>query len=118
MNIVRKIKLESLGYYVCKDNNEKELFKFIKDNFYDLEKVEITKFGNNIIYYIKNNAIIFSENSNSYYLIKINPSLIWWELENRFKFNYNETRELLSLIVKDICNIKDDIYVTSYFSLM
>lgn len=60
MNIIRKIKLEQLGYYTCIDNKEKEMFQFLR-NFIELlpYKIECYGFNNSILYYQKDKFIFY-----------------------------------------------------------
>lgn len=76
MNIIRKIKLEKLGYYKF-TKEEKELSKFIKEYFIGLHKYinieEFNDYYNNDknIYYLKNNIVIFiCDKNNNIFLNK------------------------------------------------
>jgi len=57
MNILRKIKLNTLGYYEIIDD-EKELITFIKDNLLDLKEIKLNKYQN-VRFWFKNDRCIF-----------------------------------------------------------
>jgi len=96
MNIIRKIKLEQLGYYICQDDTEKKLFEFIKNNLLSLKEVKIGK-NSNGIYYFKENEYIMDIHTDS---LNVNYELLWKKLEFDFEFNDFKIRELLKLILK------------------
>src|SRR6478735_6283393 len=90
MNIIRKIKLESLRYYVCKDNKEKELFEFIKDNLLNLKQVSLKDFPDYIFYFKDDNCIF-----------------IWKVFETKFGYNYQEIQKLIKGIVEQAYKLSE-----------
>jgi|SRR6478735_598061 len=87
MSIVRKIKLEQLGYYTCKDNTEKELFKFIKENLLNLTEIKLEEYPDSILYF-KNDKCVFEYDSNMK-IVFINLQLNYIkEIENVIKYYY------------------------------
>jgi len=79
MNIIRKIKLESLGYYQCKDIKEKETFEIIRNNFFNLKKVVLPNY--NSIFWFKDDTLIF-EHDLIFNMININKNLIIFDFSN------------------------------------
>jgi|SRR6478735_6794919 len=83
MSIIRKIKLNSLGYYEFNDS-EKELVEFIKNNILNLTEVTSEKYPNTIFYF-KNKELYYEYNLNSKQF-SFNKYDIW---DNVFNFKYN-----------------------------
>src|SRR6478735_3307862 len=98
MNIIRKIKLERLGYYNCKNNKEKELFEFIKEKLLNLKQV-ILKYYPDYIMYFKDDKCIFEQNLNSSW-VYVNYHLICYIFETKFNYNHKETKQLIKSIVE------------------
>jgi len=96
VNIIRKIKLEQLGYYKFTDS-EKELVNFLIDNIQNLT------ISNNM--FLKNDRVIFYHDSLH---IKI-PYTIWYKLQIEYKFNYNEINNVLKFFIYQ--------YYESYFNI-
>src|SRR6478609_1380588 len=99
MNIIRKIKINSLGMYEFNDS-EKELFKFIKENLLNLKP--IVKFdGENdsrVVYYKEKNLIFY------YYTNGINNSI--YINEKIYKYICIENkRDIIKEILKYFYNI-------------
>src|SRR6478735_3798025 len=67
MNIIRNIKLESLGYYICKDNNEKEIFEFIQNYFLNVKPITVEIYGNYIFYFKEEKCIYELDINNNEY---------------------------------------------------
>lgn len=104
MNIIRKIKLNSLGNYQFTDK-EKEIVEIIENNFKNLI-IENNDYKNNI-------DIVFSYNE--YYLYVTSK---YWELLENIS-SYIETES----IIKDICLyyykfIPKQILITSEFTIV
>jgi len=97
MNIIRKIKLNSLGYYKFKDSKEKKLFKFINDNLLNLYSINY----HDSIIYLKDDNIIFEHYLN-FNWFEVNPS-IWNYLQNII--NNEETVNLIKFIAKEYYNL-------------
>jgi len=97
MNIIRKIKLNSLGMYEFNDS-EKELYEFIKDNFLNLKQVILRDYPN-YIFYFKDDKCIFQHTfkSNNFY---VRYSFIWKVFEIKFNYNYHEISNLIKDIMK------------------
>jgi len=93
MNIFRKIKLEKLGYYKLNDY-EKELFKFIKDNFFNLKKVEYTNYTNSVFWF-KENKLIFVIDDNWY---GINSILF---VDIQLKFGFDKAENIIKSVLKE-----------------
>jgi|SRR6478735_7616318 len=97
MNIIRNIKLESLGYYQYKDNNEKELFEFIKNNLLTLKKVKLFDEINKIFYFKDDNCIFIHDSKINNFNLKYK---IWLIFVNNFNCTNKETKEIVSNIAK------------------
>src|SRR6478735_3039753 len=74
MNIVRKIKLEQLGYYVCKNEKEKEFF-------FDLKEIKLEEYPNSRFWF-KDNKFIFEYETDPFSLFWINDD-IWIALNEK-----------------------------------
>src|SRR6478735_255589 len=109
MNIIRKIKLESLGYYKFIDI-EKELVCFINDNFLNLTKVTFLEYTD-YIFYFKENKLIFEYDLDENW-IQLNES-IWSVFITKFDYKYEEIRDLIKDIVKYYYNL----YVKQVYNL-
>ena len=109
MNIIRKIKLESLGYYKFIDI-EKELVCFINDNFLNLVKVTFLEYTD-YIFYFKENKLIFEYDLDENW-IQLNES-IWSVFITKFDYKYEEIRDLIKDIVKYYYNL----YVKQVYNL-
>jgi len=102
MNIVRKIKLEQLGYYKCKDNKEKELFDYIENNMLNLKKIQLIKYPDHIFYF-KGNKCIFKHNLILNLLCFRHIDLLFF---SKLLFN-KQTNNLLNNIAKNITKIEN-----------
>jgi|SRR6478735_2154660 len=105
-NLIRKIKLESLGYYEFNDY-EKSLAKFIKNNLLNLKEVKLLGFIDNI-YYFKDDKVIFEFNL-EYNCLSLKYDL-WMVLDKRHNLYKYEIETILRNIFKKyykISNIKD-----------
>jgi len=100
MNIIRKIKLEQLGYYKYKDNKEKELFDFIKNNLLNLTEVILESYSTSKFYF-KNDKLIFEMDSNLI-ILWVNYNLVWKILKNNFEYKEVEVHNLILNITTDI----------------
>ena len=98
MNIVRKIKLEKLGYYTYKDNREKELFEFIKNNLLNLKEIYLDEYHNEVFWFNKENVVFIY--SLKYLCVDIRHD-IWNFIETQLKFTYEETNIILRNIIKE-----------------
>jgi len=96
MNIIRKIKLEKLGYYICKNNKEKDLFKFIKENLLNLTEIKLEESPNEIFWF-NNTELIFNYDI-EFEMFGIRENII----------NYLSNKEINNLI-KDICKSNKEI---------
>src|SRR6478735_8012153 len=103
MNIIRKIKLNNLGYYHFTEKELSDLnmiFKFVN---YSKENYEQIKFiYNNLLNLkinFKNNEIIFIHNLNSNYFY-VNYNLIWLIFENKFRYTDYEINNFIESILK------------------
>lgn len=96
MNIVRKIKLDQLGYYHCKDDKEKKLFEFIKDNLLNLTQIYL-KYHNNRKFYFKDEKCLFYIKNKTITLSKYN-----------FKYLFD------NLFLEEIYNLLFDILLKYY----
>lgn len=93
INIIRKIKINKLGYYDFNDV-ENQIFKVIKDNLYDLKKMYLYTYD--YYFYFKNTELIF------YYdpiknNIRMNSSFIY-----QLFFNIVEDDKLSDKIILDV----------------
>src|SRR6478735_7193796 len=106
MNIVRKIKLESLGYYICKNNTEKELFKFIKKNMLNLKQVSLKNYTYFIFYFNNKDQNIFQHDFkyNDFY---VNNELIWQNFAKKFNFDYEEIQQSIKDIVEQAYKLQE-----------
>jgi len=120
MNIIRKIKINSLGMYEFNDS-EKELVEFIKENMLNLTEVKSNKYTDETFYF-KNNKFVFSilKLKNVVY-VYINNHLIYeyfadfLELEYEYEI-YNLIIDIIEYYYKisifDITIMyKDDCYI-------
>lgn len=57
MNIVRKIKLNTLGCYNFKSIKENELFNFIKNNLFNLKIIELSVYYKDTVFYFDKKKI-------------------------------------------------------------
>ena len=94
MNIIRKIKLEQLGYYQCIDNKEKEIFEFLR-NFINLKpyRYNIECF-HDCIFYCQEDKFIFYRRHN----------ILW--INNDLRFDKIKSDYLCNLILKLYSKIK------------
>ena len=99
MNIIRKIKLNSLGYYQF-TVEEQELFKFIKRNLLNLKEVQLDKYTNRKFWF-KYNKLIMEYNLN-HNRFGVNYNLIWLVLEDKFGYSFLESENLIIDIMKNI----------------
>ena len=104
MNIVRKIKLEKLGYYICKDNKEKELFEFIKENLLNLTEVKLEYYKNEIFWF-KKDKCIFNQPLNSDWFY-VNDKLILEVFKTKFNYNNQELQHLIKGIIEKTYKIQ------------
>ena len=105
MNIIRKIKINSLGMYEFNDS-EKELCEFIIYNMLNLKQVELKEYPNYIMYFNDKEENIFQHNFkyNNFY---VNNELIWSVFETKFDYNYKETSNLIKGIVEQTYKLQD-----------
>lgn len=96
MNIIRKIKLEKLGYYQYINNEEKELFIFVKENLLNLKKVKLKDYSSKIFYFKDNNCIFIYDNKINNFNFKYK---FWLIFINNFNYTNKETKEILKSIV-------------------
>lgn len=90
MNIIRKIKLESLGYYTCKDDAEKDLFQFIHDNLLNLKEVELKEYSNYKFWFKDDKCIYDLDIDNNEYHFST-------YIVNLFKYKFNiDIRNILN----------------------
>jgi len=107
MNIIRKIKLNSLGYYKFTDEEQK-IFEIYEKYFKEIDEVVFNYCPDYVIYF-KNKQYIFE-----YYKYDIPPEfeinkIIYDEIENIYK---NQTSKFITKLINDIfklnmyaCNI-------------
>src|SRR6478735_4947050 len=116
MNIVRRYKLSLLKYdsltkkeltdlniifksvNYCKENYE--LINFIYNNFFNLKQVKLEKYPDDIFYF-KDDKYIFDQDLKDPWF-GVNHKLIWDVFYNKFNYNYEETRDLIKDIVKQV----------------
>ena len=101
-----------MGYYICIDDKEKELFEFIKDNLLNLTEVKLYEFSNEK-YWVKENKIIFKRYLESKW-IDINYVLIWKIFETKFGYNYDQTRDLIKGVVEEVYKLQNKVPYKSY----
>lgn len=102
MNITRKMKLNSLGYYNFTES-EQELIDFIKDNLLNLTEVKLQKYPN-FIFWFKDNKLIFLEYSfEENILISINTNFYYFFVLYLYKYRINI--ETYTYIRNVLCNI-------------
>src|SRR6478735_2045338 len=112
MNIIRKIKINSLGMYEFNDS-EKELVNFIKENMLNLKQVKL-KYYPISNFYFKDDKYIFQHNfkSNDFY---VNDELIWEVFKTKFGYNYQEIYNLIKGIVEQAYKLSDIIPIKGIF---
>lgn len=89
MNIIRKIRLNNLGYYQIKDN-EKDSFEFIKTNLLNIKPVIFNK---DIMYFNNDRKMIFQynlDNNNLY-----TNDFIFNALENDYMYKDDDIYMIL-----------------------
>jgi len=106
MNILRKIKINSLGMYEFSES-EKELFEFIKENILNLKQVQLEKYPD-YLFYFKDDKCIFQQDL-KFYWFGVSYKLLWSVFENKFGYKYNETRDLIKDIVKEAYKIQEEV---------
>jgi len=105
MNIIRKIKLNQLGYYEFKDS-EKELSEFIKENLLDLKEIKLEHKLNSVIMYFNNkdeNIFQYHLNSNNFYF---RLDYIGEVFEKKFNYNFQQTTTLIKNIMEQTYKLK------------
>lgn len=103
MNIIRKIKLNSLGCYNFKPE-ENDLIEFVKDNLLGLKLMFDKKVNNN--YYVNNNDREIIRYCMLYNDLYINYALIWNKFKTKFKLDDSDIEILMKDIVVKCYNIK------------
>lgn len=101
MNIVRKIKLNQLGYHQLNDN-EKKILNIIKRKFLDLKIIKLDKYPY-IHFYTKEDIILFHHD-----LYSENIWLNYYEFYKKINIllnSYTEYQNLLKYILKCYYNI-------------
>src|SRR6478735_5117708 len=110
MNIIRKIKINSLGMYEFNDS-EKELLEFIKENMLNLKIIELKNYPDYIMYFNDKGENIFQQDLKTpWFYVRYN--LIWKVFETKFNLNYKETSNLIKGIVEQAYKLQG---VTPFF---
>jgi len=100
MNILRKIKINSLGMYEF-TKSEKKLLNFIKDNMLNLKQVTLKDHPNYIFYFNDKKELIFELHLiNNWF--SVNHKLIWKVFRDKLNYNHQETNILIKDIVEQV----------------
>jgi len=105
MNIIRKIKLNQLGYYQFSDL-ENELLCLIKETFSDLKKVNLPEYKTSTYFYYKYNIFI-CRYSESLKYFDVNYEIFWSILELKFQICEMDIINILKYICSIYLNILD-----------
>ena len=100
MNILRKIKINSLGMYEF-TKSEKKLLNFIKDNMLNLKQVTLKDHPNYIFYFNDKKELIFELHLiNNWF--SVNHKIIWKVFRDKLNYNHQETNILIKDIVEQV----------------
>jgi len=114
MNILRKIKINSLGYYKY-NNSEKKLLYFIKENMLNLKIVELKNYPDYIMYFNDKGENIFQQDLKTPWF-GVNYDLIWGIIEKKFNYNYYQTRDLIKDVIEQAYKLNEVRLLTGFFT--
>jgi|SRR6478735_7969070 len=100
MNIIRKIKLNKLGYYNFSEE-ELKIVELYEKYFTDLTKVKI----NNVTYYFKSKKFIMRYDVMNFYP-DINNEISQYVMTNFINLEYFNKVDLISKIIGEILKVK------------
>ena len=78
-------------------------FKWLNDNYSDLEKFETEKYPD-YIFFIKDNKVIFDYDK-KYRIVRLNYYEIWVTLEKYFNLDYDQVRDIPRKWVEEYYNL-------------
>jgi len=113
MNIIRKIKINSLGMYEFNDS-EKELFYFIKENMLNLKQVKLEKYPNYIFYFKDDKCILEQDLNCDWFGVRYLD--IWEIFQYKFNYNYKETKQLIKSIIEQAYKLNGVILLAGSFT--